>query len=139
MQSSTSLRIASGATLLLFAGHTAGGLNSWSPVGNTPVLDAMKSFRFPVNGFDRSYWHFYIGFGLNISVFLLAQAVVLWQLASLVTVDPVRTRPMILVFLIATLAAVVLDTKFFFAAPLALTVAIGIFLGAALLQTRSVR
>jgi hypothetical protein len=133
LQTSTSLRIASGASLLLFAGHTAGGLSSWSPIGSTTVLDAMRSFQFPVNGFTRSYWHFYIGFGLVISVYLLAQTVLLWQLASWSKVDPIHTRRGVAVFFVAAALTSVLDWMFFFAAPLVISVVITTFLGLALM------
>jgi hypothetical protein len=136
MQTSTALRFASGASLLLFAGHTAGGLSSWSPMGNTAVLDAMRSFHFPVNGFTRSYLHFYVGVGLLISVYLLAQAVLLWQLASWTKIDPVRTRQVIAVFFAAAVLTTVLAWMFFSVAPLVVSLVVAVFLGLAL-GTRS--
>jgi hypothetical protein len=132
MQTSTSLRVASAATLVIFAGHSAGGLTSWSPPGNTSVLEAMKSFHFEVNGFTRSYWHFYMGFGMVISVYLLAQTVLLWQLASVAKADPARTRPIIAVFFAAAVLSTVLAWVFFFIPPLVLNAVIAVFLGLAL-------
>jgi hypothetical protein len=135
MKPSTALRIASATSWLLFAGHSAGGIHSWSPQGETAMLGAMRSVQFQVTGLTRSYWHFYVGFGLVISVYLLAQSVLLWQLASWVEVDPARTRPMILVFLAAAVATVILDWMFFFAAPIVFSVTIAFCLGLAVLLT----
>ena len=43
----------------------------------------MRSSHFVVLGSSRTYWDFYVGFGLIISVFLLLAAVLAWQLGSL--------------------------------------------------------
>ena len=131
MRMSTSLRVASGATVLLFAGHSAGGLGSWSPLGTTTVLEAMKSFHFQVNGFGRSYWHFYIGFGLVISVYLLGQAVLPVATRVVGEGDLVKTRPFIAVFFAMAVLTTILDWMFFFVPPLVLSTVIAVFLGLA--------
>jgi hypothetical protein len=77
------LRITSIITLLFAAGHSLGGLESWSPVGENEVLKAMQSFRFDAEGVSRTYLDFYLGFGFILSVYLFLQAVLLWQLAAL--------------------------------------------------------
>jgi len=43
----------------------------------------MKSQHFLAQGATRTYWDFYFGFGVLIGVFLLIQAVALWQIGSL--------------------------------------------------------
>jgi hypothetical protein len=136
MKPSLLLRIASIASLLLAAGHTLGGLQSWSPPGDTDVLQAMRSFRFDAEGVSRTYWDFYIGFGLIISVFLLAQAGVLWQLATVSKTDPVQVRPILSMLFISVLANAVLSWKFFFAVPVVLAIAIASSLGLALAVAR---
>jgi hypothetical protein len=136
MKPSMLLRIASIASLLFAAGHTLGGLQSWSPPGDTDVLQAMRSFRFDAEGVSRTYWDFYIGFGLIISVFLLAQAGVLWQLATVSKKDPVQVRPILSMLFIAMLANAVLSWKFFFAVPVVLAIAIASSLGLALAVAR---
>src|SRR5262245_4580875 len=77
------LRTASGLTLLFAVGHTMGAAESWSPVGENDVLGSMRTFEFDVSGATRTYWHFYMGFGLYISALLLLQTALLWQLGSL--------------------------------------------------------
>ena len=77
------LRAAATATLVFAAGHMLGAASSWSPLGETPVLQSMREFSFEVSGATRTYWHFYYGFGVYIGLLLAVQAMVLWQLASL--------------------------------------------------------
>jgi hypothetical protein len=126
------LRVAAVITFLYFAGHTSGV--PWTPsVGpqETALLQSMKSVRFDAMGFSRTYWDFYIGFGLAISGFLLLQAVVLWQLASRAKADPMAIRPIIASFFVSFVVNAILVWMFFFTAPLVLAIAIAIFLGLA--------
>jgi hypothetical protein len=130
------LRIASIVSLVLAAGHTFGGMGSWSPPGETAVLEAMKSFRFDAAGASRTYWDFYIGFGFSISVYLFAQAVLLWQLATLAKRDVVQVRAIVAVFLLSVIAIAVLSWKYFFVIPLILSIAIAVCLALALASAR---
>jgi len=125
------LRIASILSLLLAAGHTAGGFSFWSPEGETEVLRAMRSFHFDIAGVSRSYLDFYLGFGFINSIYLLVQAVVLWQLASMAQVDPIRVRPLVGSFFVASAASAFLAWKFIFAVPVVSFAAIAACLGMA--------
>jgi len=111
------LRIASIISLLFTAGHTLGGLKKWSPMGDNEVLRAMKGVRFETMGANRSYLDFFMGFGWSISVAMLMQTVLLWQMASLARTDPAHVRPMIAVFALATLATGVIAWRFIFPVP----------------------
>lgn len=132
ISASMMLRTASIITLLFATGHTLGGLQSWSPPGETEVLRAMRSFRFAADGVNRTYWDFYIGFGLMISVFLLAQSAVLWQLSGVSKRDAVLVRPILGVLLVSVVATAGLAWRFFFTVPLVLAVTIALSLGMAL-------
>jgi hypothetical protein len=103
------LRIASVLTLLFAAGHIFGGLDSWSPVGETDVLGAMRSFHFDAEGVDRTYLDFYLGFGFVLGTLLVLLAVLLWQLASTANTDPPRARPMTASILAAFIISAVLS------------------------------
>ena len=127
------LRIASILTLVLTAGHTAGGFSSWSPGGETEVLRAMRSFHFDVMGASRSYLDFYLGFGFINSIYLITQAVVLWQLASMARFDPIKVRPLIGTFFVASVASVFLCWRFIFLIPVISFAAIAVCLGLAYL------
>ena len=77
------LRISSVVSLPFAAGHTLGGLKYWSPMGDNTVLQGMRTVRFDTMGANRSYFDFYMGFGYSLSVALMMQAILLWQLATL--------------------------------------------------------
>ena len=111
------LRIASVISLTFAAGHTMGGLRKWSPMGDNAVLRAMTDVRFDTMGANRSYLDFFMGFGWSLSVFMLMQTILLWQLASLARTDPARLRPMIAVIALATVASGVIAWRFIFPLP----------------------
>jgi len=131
MKASILLRTASIITLVLAAGHTSGGLSFWSPPGETEVLRAMRSFHFDAGGVSRTYLDFYLGFGFIIGVYLLAQAIVLWQLASMAKADPIRVRPLIGSFLLASIVAVFLSWRFIFLLPVVSFTLVAVCLGLA--------
>jgi hypothetical protein len=74
----------SAVLLFLFAlGHTLGFRKvdpKWNAEG---VVSGMRSVTFDVQGFRRSYWDFYAGFGLFVSVLLVFAAILAWQLGSM--------------------------------------------------------
>jgi len=82
MKTSLLYRIASLLLVLFSIGHTIGFRQTKGMVGADTVVALMQSVRFPVQGFQRSYWDFYVGFGLFVTVFLLFSAVLSWGLAS---------------------------------------------------------
>jgi hypothetical protein len=96
----------------------------------------MKSSKFDFMGSLRSYWDLYLGLGLVVSVSLLLQAVLLWQLASLAKADPVKARPFMASLLLAFIAAVVLSWRFFFIAPLVTEALIAILIALAYVSAR---
>jgi len=111
------LRIASIISLLFTAGHTLGGLQKWSPMGENDVLKAMTVVRFDTMGANRSYLDFFMGFGWTISVAMLMQTVLLWQMASLARTNVAQVRPMIAVIALATLASGLIAWRFIFPVP----------------------
>src|SRR5262249_46047257 len=125
------LRLASVILLVFTAGHTLGGLRKWSPMGDNDVLRAMTAVRFDTMGANRSYADFFMGFGWSISVAMLLQTVLLWQLASLALSEPARVRPMIAVFALATLATGVIAWRFIFPVPALFSAGLVIVLAAA--------
>jgi hypothetical protein len=127
------LRVAAVLTLLYCAGHTSG--MPWTPYTDAEaasVVETMKSHSFEEQGFKGTYWDLYIGFGLIISVYLLVQAAVLWQTASLAKTDAIRIRPIVVSFLIAFVINAALSWKYFFAVPVVMAGLIAICLAIAL-------
>jgi hypothetical protein len=137
MKSWMLLRIAAIMTVLYCAGHTMG--MPWTPSTGPKelaVIEAMKSNRFDVMGSARTYWDFYLGFGLIISGYLALQAIVLWQLATLAKNDWARARPIVLVFFIFSIVNAALVWSFFFIVPLVLATAIAVCLGLPFLSAK---
>jgi hypothetical protein len=128
------LRSAAVLTLLLGVGHMMG--RPWTPahdLGAQVVVAAMKAHSMHVMGFDRTMMDFYSGFGLICGVNLLAQAVLLWLLADLAGSDPTRARRMAGVFFVLNAAITALAAAYLFTAPLVLSAAVTLCLGAAVL------
>lgn len=105
-------------------GHTVGTMSSLT---NTPeeaaVISAMQAHRFPVMGFLRSYWDFYRGFSVTITVLLAVLAVIAWQLGAISRRNPETARPIAITLLIGCAANAVVSWKYFFAAPMLTSVA----------------
>ena len=86
-------------------------------MGDNDVLRAMTAVRFETMGANRSYLDFFMGFGWSLSVTMLLQTVLLWQMASLARTDAARLRPMIAAFAVATLAGAIIAWHFIFPVP----------------------
>lgn len=125
-------RIASVLIVLLDLGHTAG--YPWSDPAWGVDLHALQSSHFNVLGSDRTYWNFYVGFGLSISVLLLLPALIAWQL-GMPDARRVRGTAWCLVALFA--AITILDGVFFFVIPIAFSAAITLCLAAAAIASPS--
>lgn len=111
------LRISSVITFLFAAGHTLGGLKYWSPMGENPVLSAMRETHFNTMGVSRSYFDFYRGFGYSLTVAQVMQGILLWQLATLAQGDALRIRPLIAVIALANLAGIFISWRLILPVP----------------------
>lgn len=78
------LRIASILTVVHCVLHTFGGVLGSPKHGaeEIAVIETMKSHPFDVMGSVRSYWDFFFGYGLFVTIFLLGASVLFWQLGS---------------------------------------------------------
>jgi hypothetical protein len=83
-------------------------------------------------GNTRSYWDFYHGFGLGITISLAAEAVVFWLLGSLAKTDARRLRPILATFFLAYAALGIVSEAYFFPGPVIAEVFITACLGLAL-------
>ena len=117
-------RIASGLLVLFALGHTLGFRQvdpSWGAEG---VVGALKSLRFDVQGFTRTYWDFYTGFGLFVTVFLVFAGVLAWQLGSLPQ-NVLRAMPVVPWTLALSFVGVTfLSWRYFFVVPIAFSAVI---------------
>ena len=70
--------------LLLFAAlHTFGFRQVDPQWGVDSLISLMRSIHFDILGTNRTYWDFFVGFGLFFSIFLVFTAVLAWQLGGL--------------------------------------------------------
>ena len=131
------LRIASVLTFIHAVLHTIGGVfSSPDPGPGAVAFAAMKANQFLLMGNMRSYWEFYRGMGLMVTIFLTFEAVVFWQLSSLARTDAKRLRPILATFAIAYFAMAVNSQIYFFLAPVIVETVIGILLVLALVTAK---
>lgn len=118
MKSVIFLRIASALTLLHAVLHTLGGVFGKPVPGIGAATDAiMRANHFYILGQTRSYWEFYRGMGLGVTICLTAEGIVLWLLGSIAKKDAAQLRPILGVFALAYLAFAVNSYNYFFSAP----------------------
>lgn len=109
-------------------GHTGGTRHSiTNGLAENTVITAMQNVQVPVMGFTRSYWEFYRGFSVTISVLLAALAVFAWQLGNLSRRNPAATLPLAITLLGSCVATAVVCFVYFFTAPMFLSTLAVIF------------
>ena len=131
MKASTLYRITAVLLLLFAVGHTLGFRQTDPKWGVDALLGSMRSIHFDVQGFNRSYWDFYVGFGLAITIFLAIESIMFWLLGSMTKTEGTKLRPILALFF-ATYAALAVDAYvFFFFGPLVTDSLIALCLGLA--------
>ncbi|HEY3052687.1 MAG TPA: hypothetical protein VGK04_04785 [Thermoanaerobaculia bacterium] len=132
------LRIAAVLTLIHCIAHTAGGvLAGPAPGAQASALSVVKSMRFEVMGVSRSYWDFHFGYGLFVTITLLAEAILFWQLADVAKKDVTAVRPIIALFIFVFVAISIVSARFFFVAPVIVEFLIALSLAAAWVSARA--
>jgi hypothetical protein len=116
------------ALLNTFAGLLSGTSDNQAEVA---VLNAMKALRFNAMGSSRTYWDFYFGFGLFLTVSMVLISALLWQIASLAKGEAAVARPFVGSICAAFIAFAIVSGLYFFIAPLVLEIVIAIILGLA--------
>ncbi len=116
------LRIAAVIGLLFCVGHTLGA--PWTPGNEAAVVTSMKAAVIPGMEPARAIWDFYFGFGVSVSVYLLALAAVLWQTASLARSSFSSARPFMASLFVCYLAVAAIAAVYFFVVPAAMAAAI---------------
>jgi hypothetical protein len=131
MKASVFYRIAAVLLLLLAIGHTLGFRQSDPQWGVDALLSSMRSIHFDVQGFNRTYWDLFLAAGFSISVFYLFAAVLAWQLGSLSSDIPARTRGIGWAFALCFAAITVVLWRYLFLLPIVLTLLVTLSLIAA--------
>lgn len=118
MKTSVLYRVASILLLLFAAAHTLGFRQTDPQWGVGPLIGEMQAIHFDVQGFSRTYWNFYVGFGLFVSVLLVFAALLAWQLAGLSADTLARMRGITWGFAICFVVVTILNWRYFFFAPI---------------------
>lgn len=120
MKASIWLRILAALLVIFALGHTIGTAAPKVTRGapEAAVFAAMQDFRFPIMGFQRSYWDFQRGFALIISVLLVMMAAISWQVGSISERNPRLAVSMAIRLLLGCAGLLVLSWIFFFSAPI---------------------
>jgi hypothetical protein len=131
MKASLFYRIAAVLVLLFDVGHTLGFRQVDPTWGVDTLLGSMRSTHFDILGFSRTYWDFYVGFGLFVTVFLLLAAVLAWQLGGLPAETLALMRVTVWAFAVCFAAITVLSWRYFFTIPIVFSTLITVCLIAA--------
>ena len=130
------LQVSSAIAFVFAAGHSLGGRHDWSPIGDSSVLREMAEYRFDVAGVNRTYLEFYRGFGWSLSVFLLLQAVLIWQMANVAKTNAALVRPMVAALIVANVALGVIEWRLILPPPVFFSAALIACLVVAFFATR---
>jgi hypothetical protein len=131
------LRVAAVLTLIHAVLHTIGGVFGKIEPGPASVaVEAMKANRFVLMGHMRSFWEFYRGMGLAVTIFLTAEAIVFWQLGSPARTDAQRLRLVVGTFMVAYAVLAVNSYTYFFFAPVIVEILIAACLGLAIITAK---
>jgi len=125
------LRGAAAVTLLLGIGHMIG--SPWTPVSDEPgrqLVEALHRYHFDAMGLQRSYEDFYGGFGWMLGAYLVAHAILFWQLAVLVRAGMPGLRAVVGVLALEYAVIAALAGRFLFWVPLGLAATIAVLLAA---------
>ena len=131
MKASTFYRIAAVLLLLFAVSHTLGFRQSDPKWGVDALLSSMRSIRFDVLGFNRTYWDFFAGAGFSVAVFYLFAAVLAWQLSRLPAATLALMRGTTWAFAVSFAAITAVSWRHLFIIPIAFSVAITVCLTAA--------
>lgn len=131
------LRIASVLAFIHGLLHTIGGVfGKPAPGPEQTAVTAMKINHFIVMGSARTFWDFYMGMGLGVSISLTVEAVAFWQLSLLARTDARGLRPICATFAAGYLALAANSYGHFFAGPVIAEILIAICLASAIFTAK---
>jgi hypothetical protein len=119
MKHITAFRAASALLFVFCILHTAGGMLSQKSLGpaSDTVFEAMKRVHFDFNGADCTWYGFWFGFGLTVSIFLLLSAVIAWELERVPNELWPKLEIIAWAFTVSHLGNTVISWKYFFTGP----------------------
>ena len=131
MTTSRLYRIAAVVLLLFALGHGI-GFHAVDPAwGADGVVGSMRSVHFTIQGFNRSYWDFFLANGFSVDAFLVFAAVLAWQMGGLPDESLGRMRLTAWAFAACFLLLAALCYAYLFMIPLVFSVLVAALLCAA--------
>jgi len=130
MRASLFYRIAAFLLLFFAAGHTLGFRQSAPEWKVDSLLRSMQSIHFDIQGFDRTYWDFFVAAGFSVGVFYLFAAILAWQLGGMPPGTLALMRSTAWSFALCFAAVTVLSWKYLFVIPIAFSILITLCLTA---------
>jgi hypothetical protein len=131
MKASTFYRVAGVLLVLFAAGHIFGFSQSDPQWGIDGLLGSLRSRHFAVQGFDRTFWDFFLAAGYSVGAFYLFSAILAWQLARLPAGTLATMRGIAWAFAICFGAITLVSWAYLFIIPIAFSAAVTICLIAA--------
>jgi hypothetical protein len=122
MKPSLVYRIAAVLLVLFAVGHTLGFKQSDPSWGVDSLLGLMRSSRFEVQGFTRSYWDLFLAAGFSVGAFYLFSAVLAWQLASLPAETLAGMRLSVWAFALCFAVIALVSFRYLFVIPIVFSV-----------------
>jgi len=112
-------RISAGTLVVFATTHTLGGLLGPHRFGAEPeaVFASMKAVQFSVRGAVCSWYGFWMGFGIMVTVFLLLAAAMAWHLGGLDPEGRKKAAPLGWALFASMAATAVLSWVYFFPPP----------------------
>lgn len=124
MKPSLLYRIASILLILFAVGHTLGFRQVDPKWGVDSLIQSMRSVHFNANGSERTYWDFFVGFGLFVTALMVLASVIAWQLGSLPAATLASMRLSAWGFVLCFAFVVFLSWRYFFLVPVIFSIAI---------------
>jgi hypothetical protein len=131
MKASVLYRVASVLLVLFAVGHTLGFRESDPRWGVDTLLGSMRSIRFDVQGFNRTYWDLFVAAGLSVGVFYLFAAILSWQLGGLSAETLPLMRVTAWALALCFVAIAVVSWRYLFIIPIVFSMVISVLLIAA--------
>jgi hypothetical protein len=131
MKASRLYRIAAILLLLFAVSHTLGFRQSDPSWGVDALLSSLRSIRFDVLGFNRTWWDFFVAAGFSVGVFYLFAALLAWQLGGLPTATLALMRGTAWGFALSFAVITAVSLRYLFIIPIVFSIAITLLLTAA--------
>ena len=130
------LRITFGIAVIQYFVHALLFLRSKPRHGadEVAVINAMKSNRWSFNGFYRSYWDFYYGYGVLAILFGLVEIALLCMLMLTGEASLPLMKPIIGILFFANFIHTIVTLRYFFLMPLIFDLIISFLLALAWMQ-----